>query len=918
MTEPVEVTSRKTVPNDPSHSNSHKHTEAQPPSALPIVSNLPLRRHQWLLFTHNKAMMFTSPSIAAALSCRALILLLLGTRALVIKSVSAQIVSGAESTVENTALCTSTEMCKLTYGAGYECSFGRCSNNPYDRGCLVQKLPGWNKVRVCNSDDPPDAADRGICRISPLNPMEIRISSQNWEAVFFESWILQIVLSELLDVPTTIETGTPDAKLNLYDPTSPFEYGVSNDWAALERADLIGDCRLASRSPKNYETCAHMIPEIWDARHTWVRDLVSNRTLEPPQALGVLGEEHWFLPKYTGLADPTLMSYMGLAGEENRQKLAEAFLRPTTWRDYCEEVSLDNCTYDDGVAVRLPENESEAGLYYMEGFYIGHFRATEKNDCSRNPLNCTGHIVDYPCGWTSWVTQQTYWLDIALESDGPEPGCGGYTYSQMKELWKAANATKSNIMMYYWRPEALYETFLGSDAEFSEVTMPPATELCIESRIDPQDRCSSDPAKRAGSPEGVCDDIPDPIQKVYASSLYDITYDPSIPESLISPAYAVISRFTISGLQQGDIFSAWLAANDPRDGLCEWVVQHMSFMDKLIPPTYPRVFVEKSQNVVLLALATSLGGISTLLVIGTWCAVYRKREMQAIKYAQVEFLFLLLAGLFLISLGAVLSGAPPSDDSCMAFVWLINFGYTITLLPLVVKISAINRLMHAAERRQAFKLERSDLFKIVFLISVVVLVVLVLWSVMDPPRRMPEYTLTNSTTNDGATIVTVQYFCGSNSFVWYYVAAGWNALLLLIATILALENRKLPQDFNESQTLAMMIYSHFVFVVLRVITYSLNSTLSESTLARCLSLIYSIDTIATVLIYFFPKLIAAYTPAAADGTSADYQSHRWHIPTQAQFDAPSSNIMTSEPLSSNAPESVPFSVDANPQDVVGR
>lgn len=58
-------------------------------------------------------------------------------------------------------------------------------DNPFEQGCLLQKVPGWGwtKSRVCNSDD--RASD--ACRRPDLDYMEIRIFSENWESVFFES-----------------------------------------------------------------------------------------------------------------------------------------------------------------------------------------------------------------------------------------------------------------------------------------------------------------------------------------------------------------------------------------------------------------------------------------------------------------------------------------------------------------------------------------------------------------------------------------------------------------------------------------------------------------------------------------------------------------------------------------------------------
>ena len=62
---------------------------------------------------------------------------------------------------------------------------------------------------------------------------------------------------------------------------------------------------------------------------------------------------------------------------------------------------------------------SEDGRYFALGQYTGHFRFTDKNNCTMNN-NCTGHFLDYPCGWKSFVKQQTYHLKIALNAMGPK------------------------------------------------------------------------------------------------------------------------------------------------------------------------------------------------------------------------------------------------------------------------------------------------------------------------------------------------------------------------------------------------------------------------------------------------------------------------------------------------------------------
>lgn len=111
-------------------------------------------------------------------------------------------------------------------------------------------------------------------------------------------------------------------------------------------------------------------------------------------ASGYNEKHNWYIPKSLAEENPMLLSYFGIGGEDKRRMMAEIFKRPTTWGDYCQFVSADNCSSVD-TAVRAPIDENEAEKYFVEGLFTGYFRATEKNDCDSNP-NCTGHFVIAP------------------------------------------------------------------------------------------------------------------------------------------------------------------------------------------------------------------------------------------------------------------------------------------------------------------------------------------------------------------------------------------------------------------------------------------------------------------------------------------------------------------------------------------
>ena len=72
------------------------------------------------------------------------------------------------------------------------------------------------------------------------------------------------------------------------------------------------------------------------------------------------------------------------------------------------------------------------------------------------------HYHYFQCGWSSYVKQQLKHLDVALESDGGEEISNGYAYTEMVEIWSAANATKSDLIGRWWSPDATYNLYRGS------------------------------------------------------------------------------------------------------------------------------------------------------------------------------------------------------------------------------------------------------------------------------------------------------------------------------------------------------------------------------------------------------------------------------------------------------------------------
>jgi len=716
---------------------------------------------------------------------------------------------------------------------------GSLTKNPFQTGCLTNKMPG-KKIRICNSDDRPEASETFQCVKSEFDYKEVRISAKSWDTVLLEAWILQIVLSEIMGVPTSVETGNANNNMNFYNVENTFKNGVPvDDSKNLETGHKYKDCRKASKAENNYEACCHVIPEVW--YFSSLQHLASDGIIALPLPLGPMSQSRWYIPKFTAKSDPSLTSYLGMQGVENKKKLAEKFLRPTTWKDYCSLISKNNCTTDDGVAKRSP-NEAEYSKYFEMDLYTGHFNATDENDCNNN-INCNGHIVDYPDGWRSKVFPQTHYLNISLKGNG-DGTANGYSATQSSEIWKAANATRSDVVMLWWDMDPLYSEFLGTEAELTRVFFPPPTLECLKAELSIEDRLSQNKTVRLGDPAGTCDDE-------------NIILMKGILEDIQSPAYETVRLFTISKIQLDQLMQN-KEKSTAREAVCQWVVDNYESVKRFIPKTYPRTEEIDEGILTLYYVSLVFGSIAAILVLVTGILVFFNKKKQSVKLAQVDFMFLILAGLLAMSIGSIIMVVPPTNSTCVATQWFINIGYTLELVPLIVKVTTVLKIISAGEKCKRVVIRRDRLFQAVFFIFALSVVFLTLWSAVDPPTKTEQYHITD-TIKSGSTVVKVRNNCKSKYIIWEFITALWTIILLLCTSDLALQMRNIRKDFNESRELKVMTYSHFVCFFMLVITKYLpeswNQLWNQRNITYLQSIIYSSDTIAVVFIYFIPKLM---------------------------------------------------------------
>ena len=154
------------------------------------------------------------------------------------------------------------------------------------------------------------------------------------------------------------------------------------------------------------------------------------------------------------------------------------------------------------------------------------------------------------------------------------------------------------------------------------------------------------------------------------------------------------------------------------------------------------------------------------------------------------------------------------------------------------------------------EVKKQQLYFLVGAGNLAVLIYLIIWTVIDPPVPLTEMALDDSS---GDYIVEVSQYCSSSSPGWQVAITIYLIILLVITAAIATQNRGIRAEFNEALYLAVLSYSHFMFIILRSIIYFVRANVSATSVAAAsiTSLLLSADTLIALAIYFLPKLIAA-------------------------------------------------------------
>ena len=206
-------------------------------------------------------------------------------------------------------------------------------------------------------------------------------------------------------------------------------------------------------------------------------------------------------------------------------------------------------------------------------------------------------------------------------------------------------------------------------------------------------------------------------------------------------------------------------------------------------------------------------------------------------------------GYVLFTISAITGTSGKSNFSCVIYEWSQLLGKSLVLMPILIKVSTINKLGRESRLCRRAKINPYHLTKNVTISITIVLVYLFTWTVMDLPRMKDHQFVLK---NDFDSTVEVSRGCTSRSNHWRMVAFGFECIILFSTLVLSYQSRDIIEKLNESNCLMYLVYTHSAFLLMRLTVYGLGS---RTILVQINSILLALETIAAIVVYFVPQFI---------------------------------------------------------------
>eukprot|EP01102_Stenamoeba_stenopodia_P008551 TRINITY_DN2466_c0_g1_i3.p1 TRINITY_DN2466_c0_g1~~TRINITY_DN2466_c0_g1_i3.p1 ORF type:complete len:637 (-),score=152.97 TRINITY_DN2466_c0_g1_i3:57-1967(-) len=528
-------------------------------------------------------------------------------------------------------------------------------------------------------------------------------------------------------------------------------------------------------------------------------------------AQGYVGKAGWFVPPYM------------VTKEKNDHKILTDY-KALTFDDVRKQFpAFDPKKYDiknNSQRRKMVEKFSCYKTYCPNGYYV-------PPQCEKNPSKCIELIAANPDYSGGLNEQMIVNFDLPVVIVWLGEGDDGWETEAQRRLKK-----KENFLMYDWIPTPFIKI-----NNMQRVNFPEWYPECY--------------VNRTFNPDGDirCDFPADIIQKVAWSTLREVA--PSADE--------FIRRFKVTGLMMDDLFYRLDDSNKSKtveqefDAVCGWLKDSDDWTRWIPVPVEP---TRNSFGTWAIALIITVAALNMLscFIMGVAVFIFRKRTI--IRLSEPVFLYIMLFGALLISVGAILNVVPDPLEtySCQITVWFICIGFTFVFGSLITKtfrlVWVFFQIKRSGPAMVGFTFKLTHLIYMLGVLLMIDAIILGIWTGAD--------TLEATVVQDDNSLIEYWILCRSEHDVTYIIIlAFYKCIIIAIGGVMAFLSRNLPNVLNESYFIFLSIYNvgFFTAIILPVSAILYNDP-EASLMVRELGVL--LGCFATVALTILPKMYVIY------------------------------------------------------------
>ncbi|XP_011270081.1 hypothetical protein CAOG_08499 [Capsaspora owczarzaki ATCC 30864] len=658
----------------------------------------------------------------------------------------------------------------------------------------------------------------------------IRLASGGWDGAIVDNVLATILLQEKLGIPAT-----------------------------TVNVDNLSDEEVVEMLNRG-EVDAYL--ELWGLDDV-LAPFLASQTVQNLGPLGFVARLGWYIPDYVANISRSMTSYDAYYFAETVEIFQrETINSSTSTADTMTSLSVANSVDDTlNSDVCNPSNGSATLQDCHDALSALVEQVRETNRLQENNTQLI----------TFW-TPPAYWLPLDATiarnlglpfnvTDIPMiPEDGNDVEGAIVRNVHAAYAARKPFITYFYKPHSIFSSISG--VGLRRVSLPEYTEEC------------------AALGDGYnCDYPSEIVKKVAWAGL----------KRKNSVAHSFLSQLTFSEYAQQDIVAAYVYQNRTfEEATCAWLLDNRAAWESLLPDPNTLITPASTSSAARVALFV-LAGLIVLLCMIMGLMTWHFRRIRIIQSASPTYLLLILFGAVMSMLWIFLDYSDdPSTAQCTARVWMRHLGFSIMFTALFLKTYRIARVFKATVTKST-PLNDLRLFYHFLQMNVVMVVVLVIWTIVNPPHAD-------------------QLISGNESYLVCVISWWDNAIYiaevgcLVGLAVVCFNVRKAPSAFNESKFIALSVYNWIVVaVILQIILRATTGNATFFFIIEALEILLTVPIIVGLLLV--PKLYLTLKGKGGEVSTSSYRAASTPRPHQSG-DRSSAKRQDIEMSSGNGSDSV--------------